>query len=234
MFTGLIEAIGTVQIALPNPHGLRLLVQPPEDHWDHQITAGESIAVAGVCLTARHHDHIVPHGTPLPQNQPIAFDVIPETLQHTTLTNLQPGCKVNLERAVRADTLMGGHFVQGHVDGTGTVAGIHDTPADWRIRVALPASLMEAMVPKGSITIDGVSLTIADIIPPLAGNQAADDPEPEGAVEVALIPTTLQRTTLSLLRVGDRVNIEPDMLVKSVVATVKRLGLSLPGCADQS
>lgn len=231
MFTGLIEAVGTIREVRESPYGVRLVVDPSDNPqrdpqhtstWQHHITAGESIAVAGTCLTARHPDQILPHAAPLPPGEPLAFDVITETLQKTSLGRLKLGARVNLERAVRADTLMGGHFVQGHVDGVGTVAAIQDEPADWRLTVRLPATLMEAMVPKGSIAIEGVSLT-------LAGVHREGPGDAGGHIEVALIPATLDRTTLGQLAVGDPVNIEADMLAKAVVATVRRMGGLLPG-----
>jgi riboflavin synthase len=217
MFTGLIEALGVVREVRESPYGVRLVVDPSgATGWQHRVTAGESIAVAGVCLTARHPERILPHGDPLPPGDPLAFDVVAETLRKTTLGALKPGARANLERAVRADTLMGGHFVQGHVDGVGSVSGIRDDPADWRLSIHLPATLMEAMVPKGSVAVEGVSLTLAEVRPDGPGLAA-------GTIEIALIPTTLERTTLGGLRVGDPVNIEADMLAKSVVATVRRM-----------
>ncbi len=163
-------------------------------------TRGESIAVAGCCLT-------VVEAT---DDGRISFDVITETLDKTRLGGVAPGGGLNLEHAVRADTLMGGHFVQGHVDGLGVVAAVKDDPLDWRVTVEPPAELMEYVTPKGSVSIEGVSLTIAAV--------------GEGGFEVALIPETLEVTTLGELRVGDRVQLEMDMLAKTVVFWTRRYG----------
>ncbi|MGP1347370.1 MAG: riboflavin synthase [Phycisphaerales bacterium] len=228
MFTGLIEGIGTVSEARQTEHGLRLIIDPGADAaWAANLTSGESIAVAGVCLTARHPDRILPHAAPLhPTTNPpaptttppntIAFDVVRETLDRTTLARLRPGDRVNLERAVRAATLMGGHFVQGHIDTVGTVHAVQQNPADWRLTIAIPAPLMDAMIPKGSVAIDGVSLTIARI-------DHTPQNQNHGLIDIALIPTTLERTTLAALQPGDPVNIEADMLAKAVIATVERM-----------
>lgn len=139
----------------------------------------------------------------------VAFDVIPETLARTTLGALRVGDRVNLEHAVTAATLMGGHFVQGHVDGVGRVVSVK-RGEDWRVRVRIGRELRPLMIPKGSVCVDGVSLTIAAV--------RAD------GFEVALIPTTLELTTLADLRVGDDVNIEADMLVKAVATVLRGMG----------
>ncbi|MGH7131401.1 MAG: riboflavin synthase [Phycisphaerales bacterium] len=192
MFTGLVQAIGQIAEAQPTPAGLRLLIDPGA--WPHRSAVGDSIAVSGVCLTVAA---IEPSGAGR-----WAFDAVPETLAKTTLGRLKPGDRVNLEHAVTASTLMGGHFVQGHVDGVGTVASVQKG-ADWRLTVTPPAEVLPFLAPKGSITIDGVSLTIAALT--------------RDSLTVALIPTTLDVTTLGTFKPGDGVNIEADMLAKTVV-----------------
>lgn len=157
--------------------------------------------MSGVCLTLL--------GTPSEFRVGIlAFDVVEETLAKTTLGGLAPGDRVNLEHAVRADTLMGGHFVQGHVEGVGVVERVWDAGGDLRVTIRPGRDLMDAIVPKGSVCVDGVSLTVARV---------------EGeAFDVALIPTTLAQTTLSGLRAGTRVNIETDMIARTVVNFLRR------------
>jgi len=196
MFTGLIETMGTVRSIDPTPAGVRLAIDPGT--WDYHPRPGDSIAVSGCCLT-------VAGGGPGGSGAPgFAFDVIPETLRKTILGGLTPGSRVNLEHSLRADSLLGGHFVQGHVDGVGEVTGV-EKGEEWRVRVRPPADLMRFMAPKGSVSLDGVSLTIADLS------------VEEGWIEVALIPTTLEITTLGELEPGDRLNIEADILAKTVV-----------------
>jgi riboflavin synthase len=132
------------------------------------------------------------------------FDAVPETLRLTTLGTLAPGAKVNLERSLAAGDLIGGHFVQGHIEGQAKIERVSPAP-DCRLRLSAPPQLMPAIVPKGAIAIDGVSLTVA-----------AADPE-SLTFEVALIPTTLEQTTLSQLKPGDRVNLETDLLARTIV-----------------
>ncbi|MFG0305328.1 MAG: riboflavin synthase [Phycisphaerales bacterium JB040] len=195
MFTGLVQAVGTLTESIPTEAGRRLVIDPGE--WGHSPNPGDSISVSGCCLTVVDVSE-----------QGWSFDAIPETLAKTTLGGLEAGSRVNLEHAVTASTPMGGHFVQGHVDGVGRVARI-ETDDGWRVRVEPPADLMKFMIPKGSVTIDGVSLTLASMDPGA------------GWIEVALIPETLDRTTLRGLKTGDGVNLEADMLVKAVVHTTE-------------
>ena len=190
VFTGLVQAVGRVAAIEPRATGARLLIDPAG--WGHRPAPGDSISVSGACLT------VAEGSTP----SAWAFDVVHETLAKTALGRLTPGGRVNLEHAVTAATLMGGHFVQGHVDGVGTVERVQAT-ADWRLTIRPPADLMPFMAPKGSVCLDGVSLTIADLSPE--------------AITIALIPTTLERTTLRDLKPGDGVNIEADILAKTVV-----------------
>jgi riboflavin synthase len=203
MFTGLVQGRGVIKSITTAPGGVRLVIHASS--WSHRPRLGDSIAICGCCLT------IVDEA--LAQQGLLAFDLVPETLAKTSLSQRAAGDLVNLEHAVRADTLMGGHFVQGHVDGVGQVVfnGFEQTPSGqaWRLTIRLGPELLKWMIPKGSIAIEGVSLTIARI---------------EGdLLSVALIPTTLQLTTLESLKPGDRVNIEGDMLVKAVVRTMEQV-----------
>ncbi len=212
VFTGLVQAVGLVRDILPGNTGSRIVIDPADlsaaSSPAPPFCFGESISVSGACLTLVA-DPALNHGL-------LAFEAVPETLRRTSLAHLVPGSRVNLERSVTPATLLGGHIVQGHVDGLAEVVEIK-TGADWRVRfrpLPLPdADPMEYLTPKGSVTLDGVSLTIASL--------GADPGAPEGAVptsfEVALIPTTLAKTTLADLRPGDRVNIEFDTLVKTMV-----------------
>lgn len=178
------------------------------------------MGVSGCCLTLV--------ADPVEVGGVLRFVAVPETLGVTTLGGLGVGSRVNLEGAVTASTLMGGHVVQGHVDGVGRVTrvvrpgdGAESGVDGWRVRVGLDADLMRWMTPKGSVCLDGVSLTIAALD---AGDGAG------GWIEVALIPETLEKTTLRDLEIGDRVNVEGDVMVKTVVTAVERyLGASAGG-----
>ena len=191
MFTGLVQAIGVLVEVFPGT-GLRLGITARG--WDYRPTPGASICVNGVCLTLAK-----PLGT-----GEMVFDVVAETLAKTTLGGLRMGSKVNLERSLAAGDLMGGHIVQGHVDGVGQVERVQ-TGADYRLWIRPGPGLLEYIVPKGSVTLDGVSLTVAGVDPAT------------GLFEVALIPTTLAKTTLGQIRAGDRCNIETDIMAKTVV-----------------
>ncbi len=195
MFTGLVQAVGRVAAIEPNARGVRLTVDLGA--WGHRPGLGDSISVSGCCLT------VAAAG-----GASVSFDLVPETLSKTTLGGLRPGSRVNLEHACRADALMGGHIVQGHVDGVGEVVRVQDNPEDWRVVVRPPGGprgFMEWVSPKGSVTIEGVSLTVAEL-----------DVE-RGEFGVALIPVTLEATTLRDLRAGSAVNLEGDVIAKTVV-----------------
>ena len=194
MFTGIIEERGEVVAAEPSGEGLRLTIRGPLAVSD--ATQGDSIAVSGVCLT------VVDQGADW-----FTADVMRQTLDVTSLAGIGPGTPVNLERALSTHTRLGGHIVQGHVDGTGTVVEVR--PGDqWRVvRVSLPAELAPLVVDKGSITLDGVSLTVSAV---------SDAAEPQQWFEVSLIPETLEITTLGDRRVGDIVNLETDILARHV------------------
>jgi riboflavin synthase len=174
----------------PRAGGARLVVRPRALPVD-ALAAGESIACSGACLT------VVERGGGL-----VAFDAVPETLSRTTLGAWRPGTRVNLERALRLDDRLGGHLVQGHVDAVGEVVARVAEGQGARLTVSLPASIAPLVAEKGSIAVDGVSLTVA---------RAGRD-----RFEVALIPETLARTTLGEAAAGTRVNLEADVVARHV------------------
>jgi riboflavin synthase alpha subunit len=202
MFTGLIEAVGRVAAVVPMAGGVRLAV---ETALAPRLAVGDSVAHNGVCLTVVD----VADGI-------IATEVSPETLRVTNLGALVPGSPVNLERPVRAGSPMGGHFVQGHVDGTGTVRAIVHEGEFWRFAFTYPEALAPLLIPKGSIAVDGISLTVAALRP--------------GEFDVQIIPHTWTHTNLHARRVGELVNLEGDMLGKYVlrIAEVARWGSAPP------
>jgi len=189
VFTGIIETVGTVTAVTEIGTGRRLTVRA--EGFAEKTVPGESIAVAGACLT-------VAGG----QETEFTADVSPETLRVTTLGELAEGDSVNLERALRADGRLGGHFVLGHIDTVGTLKRIIGRGEFTEILVDLPEEFRRFVVPKGSIAVDGVSLTIAEKF--------------ESGFSVALIPVTLAETTFGRKRVGDRVNLETDIIGKYV------------------
>ncbi|MEO6827859.1 MAG: riboflavin synthase [Microbacteriaceae bacterium] len=194
MFTGIIEELGTVDAVQHGADALRLTVRGPNVVAD--VRHGDSISVSGVCLT-------VVASTP----ETFTADVMAETLAASTLNHLASGTPVNLERAARVGDRLGGHIVQGHVDGTARLLKI--TPGThWRVlRFSLPAELAPLVVRKGSIAVDGVSLTVSAI-------EATASEQPW--FEVSLIPETLAATTLGSRAVGDRVNVETDIIARHV------------------
>jgi riboflavin synthase len=194
MFTGIIEELGTVRAIEHSGDSARLTIEGPLVVSDAQH--GASISVNGVCLTVVSHDALI-----------FTADVMAQTLSASGLGNLQIGSRVNLERAARVDARLGGHIVQGHVDATAKVTLI--TPGqDWtKIRFAISHDLARYIVAKGSITVNGVSLTVSDV--------SAPDADPAW-FEVSLIPTTLTLTTLGAAAEGELVNIEVDVLAKYV------------------
>lgn len=189
MFTGIVEALGTVLAITDLDGGRRLTVESPP--VSAGLPVGASVAVNGTCLTAV-------------SIEPPRFEVemVPETLARTNLGGVASGDTVNLERAMSAAGRFDGHVVQGHVDGVGTVAAITPEGEGRRMAVTVPEPLRRYIVEKGSLTIDGVSLTVAAIT--------------SDGVEVALIPHTLEVTTLGRRAAGDRVNLEVDILAKYV------------------
>jgi riboflavin synthase len=193
MFTGIVEELGELVSRDELTDAARLVIHGPTVASDARH--GDSIAVNGVCLTVVE---VLPDGR-------FSADVMRETLDRSSLGSLQVGEAVNLERAAALGSRLGGHIVQGHVDGTGRV--VARTPAQhWEVvRVALPASLARYVVEKGSITVDGVSLTVAAL-----------GRDPDHFFEVSLIPTTLELTTLGRAPVGTLVNLEVDVIAKYV------------------
>ncbi|MBI1346928.1 riboflavin synthase [bacterium] len=195
MFTGLVEGLGSITAVVPEVAGIRLTLRPPEimiaapDHDRCQL--GDSVAVNGCCLTVIEiHDG------------EWSFQAGTETLSKTNLGRLTADDVVNLERSLPVQGRLGGHFVQGHVDGVGTVTAI-ETDGDWiTMRFQVSPDWAKLMVPKGSVAVDGVSLTIVDVN--------------SRQFSIALIPHTLEVTTLGRRKVGDAVNIETDILGKYV------------------
>lgn len=194
MFTGIVEEIGEVTAVEPSGDGVRVTVRAPKAVSD--AAHGDSISVSGVCLT------VVDQGADW-----FTADVMRQTLDMSTLAGIDAGRAVNLERATVAHGRLGGHIVQGHIDGTGELLEVRPG-AQWRVlRISLPAELAPLVVDKGSIAVDGVSLTVS------AASPAA---EPQQWFEVSLIPETLTATTLGARTAGDRVNLETDILARHV------------------
>jgi riboflavin synthase len=200
MFTGIIEEVGEVTAVEPSGDGVRLTVRGPKSVSD--AGHGDSISVSGVCLT------VVGQG-----DDWFTADVMKQTLDMSTLDGVAPGRVVNLERAMAAHGRLGGHIVQGHIDGTGEVLDVRPG-AEWQVlRISLPAELAPLVVDKGSIAVDGVSLTVSDASP--APSTASGAPA-QAWFEVSLIPETLAATTLGARAPGDRVNLETDILARHV------------------
>ncbi|MGL3149617.1 riboflavin synthase [Microbacterium sp. A82] len=195
MFTGIIEEIGEITAIAPSGDGWRLTVRAPRAVQD--AVHGESIAVSGVCLT-------VVEST----SDSFAADVMKQTLDVSALATVSVGTSVNVEKAMPVGARLGGHIVQGHVDGTGEVLEVRPG-VEWSVlRVSLPAELAPLVVDKGSISVDGTSLTVS----------AVSDPSLTAShwFEISLIPETLTATTLGTRAVGDRVNLETDILARHV------------------
>jgi riboflavin synthase len=192
MFTGIVENTGTVVAVTPTGGATRLTIAAPT--LASKLTIGESMAVCGVCLTAVDL-----------QGDNFFADLAAETIARTTLAALRPGSLVNLERPTLAGTPLGGHIVQGHVDGVGTLLAVEPlspdlATTDWRLRLRIPQEITRYVAPQGSIAIEGMSLTVASI----QGD----------VVEIAIIPHTYTATNLHALKPGDGLNIEVDMLAK--------------------
>jgi riboflavin synthase len=198
MFTGIIEEIGTVRDV--ESRGAARVLVVATDTVRAGARVSDSVSVNGVCLT------VVEIG-----EDAVGFDVIPETLSKTTLGALRQGDAVNLERAMRVGDRLGGHFVQGHVDGVGRVREVAVEDEWYTVTIEAPAIVQRYLIPHGSITVDGVSLTVARAAP--------------NGFAVALIPHTLEYTSLGKKKPGDRVNLEADMLGKYVETLLRgRLG----------
>ena len=196
MFTGIVAELGEVAAIERYGDAARLTIRGSTEG----VSTGESIAVNGVCLTVADI-----------WDQTFTADVMGETLDRSSLGALTPGAPVNLEQSVRLADRLGGHLVQGHVDGTGTI--ISRTPAaHWdQVRISLPASISRYVVHKGSIAVDGISLTVSALGPP-----PADGPDGDTWFEVCLIPETLKRTTMGARAPGEVVNLEVDVIAKYV------------------
>ena len=199
MFTGIVEELGSVESLEDQGDAIRLTVRGPLVTSDAGL--GDSISVNGCCLT------VASTGSPL-DGETFTADVMHETLAKTSLGALEPGSRVNLERAVTPTTRLGGHIVQGHVDGTGTV--VRCTPSEhWElVEISVPSELERYLVAKGSITVDGISLTLVEV-----GAES---------FTVSLIPETLARTTLGFKQPGDVVNLEVDVIAKYVEKMVRQ------------
>ena len=187
MFTGLVQDLGRIVSADRNGEGARVTV---ETELATELAEGDSVAVNGVCLTATTVDDA------------FTADVMHETLRRSSLEGIDRGARVNLELPLRAHDRLGGHFVQGHVDGVGTIAAVEEDGFARIVTIAAPAGLLRYVVEKGSIAVDGVSLTVASVT--------------EDTFSVSLIPETLQRTNLGAAAPGTPVNLEVDVLAKYV------------------
>ena len=203
MFTGIVEELGEVVAVERLPDAARLTVRGPR--VTAEASHGDSIAVNGVCLTVTDSS-----------DKTFTADVMAETLRRTGLGGLSPGSPVNLERPVELGGRLGGHLVQGHADGTGEI--LSRTPGEhWDVvRIAAPPGLARYIVLKGSITVDGVSLTVSALGSPDGAGRPDGAGGPKPWFEVSLIPTTLEMTTLGRLQPGSRVNLEVDVIAKYV------------------
>ncbi len=196
MFTGIIERAGVITQTRQTAGGRRLCIRVGPIAAESSL--GDSICVSGVCLTVASRSADL-----------LEFDVIRETLDKTTFGQLRTGHRVNLERALRLGDRLDGHFVQGHVDGTAEIDRVLASPHEHVVWFRPQPNLVPYIVPKGSITVDGVSLTVAETV--------------GCAFSVALIPTTLERTTLGELHPGDRVNLETDIITRAIVHRLDQL-----------
>lgn len=196
MFTGLVQQVGTLAGKKARGDGLGLVIR--HTPWDSPLIVGESVAVQGACLTV----------TTLRAGE-FTCDVLHETLEKTTLGSLSPGTPLNLERALRVDERLGGHMVTGHIDGQGTVSALEQKGADWVLEVACAAELLDGIVTKGSIAINGVSLTVAAL--------------QQKSFAVHLIPHTWTHTSLHAVKAGHSVNLETDLIGKYVQRYLGRM-----------
>lgn len=204
MFTGLVSDMGVVERIAPRQGGARLTLRPKALRVD-ELALGESVACSGACLT------VVERGGGL-----VSFDAVPETLARTTIGGWRPGTAVNLERALALSDRLGGHLVQGHVDAVGAVVSRAAEGEGARLRISLPASIAPLVAEKGSVAVDGVSLTVAAV--------------GRDWFEVALIPETLARTTLGSAGPGAPVNLEADVVARHV-ARLREFGAG-PGVSE--
>jgi len=196
MFTGLIEAVCTAKSVRQSENTMLLSIDLGELADDGRI--GDSIAINGVCLTiARLEGKIA------------TFDLSAETLAKSTLSKLKPSSQVNIERAIKAGDRFGGHFVQGHIDGTATIKAIDKRGQFADMKFAAKTNLLDQMVAKGSVAVDGISLTIARM--------------DQNSFSVAIIPETLKKTTLGKAKIGDEVNIETDIILKAIKKQLEKI-----------
>lgn len=193
MFTGLVEVVGEVVDIREREESMSLRVRSKE--LARSLSPGDSIAVDGICLTVTEQDA-----------DWFGVDAVTTTVQRTTIADFEVGRRVNLEGALRAGSPLGGHIVQGHVDGTGTVVDMVPEAGETQLTIELPEEVLRYTVPRGSLTVDGVSLTVAE----LTGNVA----------RLAIIPYTLERTNLSRLTASMQVNLEADLIGKYVAAMI--------------
>lgn len=196
MFTGIIETIGVVQ-GLKKSRGGSLLTLRVSRSFSSSLMPGASVAVNGACLTVARR-----------RNREISFQIVEETLKRTTLGSLRPGLRAHVERPLRAGQRMNGHFVQGHVDGTSRVRHVLKKGRGLDLVISFPVRLRPFLLEKGSVAVDGVSLTIGRV----SGN----------AFWLHLVPYTLKKTRLGRLKAGDRVNLEADILVKLLARVFRR------------
>lgn len=189
MFTGIIETIGTIRSIRRGAHSITLHIAAPGILEGTAV--GDSIATNGVCLTVTSIER-----------DAFTADAMPETMQHTALGSLQAGSRVNLERALRLDSRLGGHMVSGHIDGTGTLAALKRDDNAIRLTVTASPDITRYIIPKGSVALDGVSLTVTGVT--------------SGSFEVSVIPHTQHATTLTSLMPGTPVNIENDLIAKYI------------------
>lgn len=201
MFTGLIEAVGEIGEVKTTSSGARLRIRTT---LAGELRSGDSVAVNGVCLTVI-----------LSEKGEIHADVGPETARITTLGDLKPSQPVNLERSMRADSRFGGHFVQGHADGTGMIEDVRSEAESRWLTISFSPHLSPYLIRKGSVAVDGISLTVAGL--------------GERRFDVMVIPFTWEHTNLRALRIGDRVNLECDMIGKYVVRAAELAGVDLLG-----
>jgi riboflavin synthase len=196
MFTGLIEGVGRVVGVHAGKHGTRLQIAAPRTAI--QVKTGESIALNGCCLTLASR-----------RGNRLSFDLLQETIARTNLKNLRHNSCVNLERALRADGRLGGHFVQGHVDCVSPIIVFDRKAADFRLEIELPGEFAQYVASKGSIAVNGISLTVAEVLPK--------------SFVAWIIPYTKRHTNLDRAKVGDLVNVEFDILAKYVERTLAPL-----------
>ena len=196
MFTGIVTAIGTVKKATRSTRGVALDISAPY----RGLTLGESVAVDGACLTVERKE-----------KGWFRVRVIPTSIERTTFGDARKGRRVNLERALEVGQRLGGHLVQGHVDAVGKVAGMTRNEEFWLLDIEVPESVTQVSIPLGSITVDGVSLTINGMARP-------------GIIQVSLIPFTLHHTTLADRKPGDRVHLEGDLIGKYIRSLLQQRG----------